>query len=134
MDASILWGNGSALALTLDGGAVASITYTDVEAIGTYPSAWFGAGNFDLNPDLLAAGDYLLDPSSPCLGAALGEDMGVTGGLNAPGPAPALIDITGAAIADPFDVGTASVGGSITRTIRIVNQGQDEAVVQSVVR
>ncbi len=130
--ANILWGNGSALDVTLDAAPVAAISYCDVEDIGTYPSAWFGAGNFDLDPELLTAGDYLLDPSSPCVGAALGEDMGVTGGVAAPGPAPALIDLTGAAIADPFDVGSATVGGSITRTITIVNQGQDEANILSV--
>lgn len=130
--ADILWGNGSALDLPLDGGAAAAITYSDIEAIGSYPSGWFGAGNFDTDPIFVTAGEYPLDSSSPCIAAAVGKDMGVTGGAAAPAAGPVLIDMTGAAVANPFDVGTASVGGSITRTIRLANQGGADATIASV--
>ena len=128
---SIIWGNGSSLSLTQDGGAVPSITYSDIEGLAGLPLGWIGAGNFDADPVFAAAGDYLLDDSSPALGAALGQDMGVTGGASAPGPDLSFIDSAGDAVADPFDLGTVAAGSSIQRTIFLVNEGQESVTLNS---
>ena len=133
ISACIMWGNGASnVNLTQTGGTTA-IAACDVENLASLPSNWLGAGNIDADPLFVAAGSYMLDPSSPAVGAAAGEDMGVTGGPSAAGPGPALLDLAGTALSDPYDVGTALVGTPIVRTVVLANQGQESIDVASAV-
>jgi len=133
VSACIMYGNGATNVALAQTGGTTVIQASDVENLASLPSNWLGAANIDADPVFVAAGGYDLDPSSPAIGAAAGEDMGVTGGANAPGPAVALQDLAGDPLANPYDVGTALVGTPIVRNVVLANSGQESVTVASAV-
>jgi hypothetical protein len=131
--ACIMWDNGASNVILAPSGGTPSIQASDIQNLASLPGNWLGAGNIDADPLFVADNDYNVDDSSPVIGSAAGQDMGVTGGASAPGPNVGLINLPGTALANPYDVGTALLGTPIVRNVRLRNSGQEAVEVVSAV-
>ena len=68
---SIIWGNTGAEGAEIRvSGEKMDISYSDVNVAGVYdPTSLitWGAGNIDADPEFVGAGDFMLQPTSPCI-------------------------------------------------------------------